>query len=116
SPSLPEAGPETLTATSALGLVLTTVPVTVAGLFAGLGAGVVALTEAGSVKGAPVARLGGAKATRVKASRLPEGMLAVAVSVTVPPDCPKVKESAPDVRVIDTKVDPAGRVSVRTTP
>ena len=87
SPSLAEAGPETLTARSAFGLVLTIVPVTVAVLLAVLGSGLLALTEAVSVKVAPLARLDGAVTTRVKVSELPEAMLAVAVSVTVPPDC-----------------------------
>ena len=65
---------------------------------------------------APLARLVGAKTTRVKVSLLPEAMLASAVSVTLPPDCDRVKVSVPEVRVIDTNVEPAGSVSVSTTP
>jgi hypothetical protein len=116
SPSLPEAGPEMLTAKSALGLVLTTDPVTVTLLLAVLGSGFWALTVDVLLNAAPLAKLAGAETTRVKVSELPEAILAVAVSVAVPPDCDRVKASAPVVCVIDTKTEPAGRVSDRTTP
>ena len=45
-----------------------------------------------------------------------KAMLAVAVSVMLPPDWAKVKESLPAVCVMDTRVEPAGSVSDRTTP
>src|SRR5437870_3318617 len=105
-----------LTARSALGLMLTTDPVTVALLLAGLGSGVWALTEDVLLNAAPLARLAGAETTRVKVSELPEAIVAVAVSVAVPPDCDSVKVSVPPVCVIDTKTAPAGRVSDKTTP
>src|SRR6266849_443985 len=105
-----------LTARSALGLLLTIDPVTVAVLLAGLGSGLLAVTEAVSLKLAPLLRLAGAKTITLKVSELPEAILAVAVSVAAPPDCPKAKLSVPDVCVIETKVDPAGNVSVSTTP
>ena len=49
-------------------------------------------------------------------SVLPEAILAVAVSVSEPPDWARVKASDPDACVMETKVEPAGRVSVSTTP
>src|SRR5262249_37853832 len=73
-PSLAEAGPETVTARSALALVLTIDPLTVALLLAELGSGLLALTEAVSLKAAPLFRLEGAKTTTVKVSELPEAM------------------------------------------
>jgi hypothetical protein len=81
-----------------------------------LGSAVLLLTEALSEKLAPGAKSGAAETTRVKTSELPEAMAALAVWVTVPPDCPEVKASPPDACVIETKVEPAGTVSVRTTP
>src|SRR5437870_3644091 len=82
-------GPETAIASSALLEVLTTVPVTVAVLLAVFGSGLLALTAAVSLKAAPLARLAGAKTTRLKVSALPAATAAVAVSLTLPPDCPK---------------------------
>ena len=114
SPSLAVAGPVLVTARSAGGPTID--PVTVAELLAVLGSAVLLLTEAVSEKFAPAARLVGAETTRVKVSELPEAMSALAVSVTVPPDWAKVKASVPAVCVIETNVEPAGRVSVRTTP
>src|SRR5207244_344138 len=58
----------------------------------------------------------GARTTTVNVSELPVAIDAAAVSVTVPPDCPNVKASAPPVCVMETNVAPAGRVSVSTTP
>src|SRR5262249_7583721 len=60
-PSLAVLGPETPTERSALGLVFTIVPLTVAELLAVLESGLVAWTEAVSEKLAPLARLEGAK-------------------------------------------------------
>jgi hypothetical protein len=76
------AGPETTRL--ALGLVLTTDPVSVDASLLRLES-LLAVTVAVSLKGAPLARLLGAETVRVKVSELPKPML-VAVPVTVPPD------------------------------
>src|SRR6516165_7217693 len=102
--------------TSAFGLLLTIVPVTVAELFPLFGSGLLALTEAVSLNGAPLPKLDGAETTRLNVSELPDAMLAVAVSVAEPPDCDGVKESVPAVCVMGTNTEPAGRVSDSTTP
>ena len=115
-PSVLEPGPETLTDRSALGLLLTIEPVTVALLLPGVGSGLLAETDAVSLNGAPLPRLDGAATTRVKVSEAPEAMVPVAVSVAVPPDWLRLKPSVPPVCVIDPKLEPAGSVSVRTTP
>src|SRR5260370_329513 len=113
-PSVLVAGAELVTTRSAR---LTTVPLTVAELLAELGSGVLLLTEAVSLKAAPSARVSGAETTRVKVSTWPEATAAVAVSVTLLPDWAKVKPSGlPAAGVSDTKTEPAGRVSLRTTP
>ena len=95
---------------------MTTDPLTVAVLLAVFGSGLVALTEVVSLKGAPLPKLEGAETVKVNVSELPEAMLAVAVSVALPPDCDKVNGSVPAVCVIETKAEPAGNVSERTTP
>src|SRR5262249_8136812 len=61
-------------------------------------------------------RVEGAKTTRLKVSLLPAAMLALAVSVTVPPDCTNVKASLPAGCVIEAEVEPAGKGAGRHTP
>ena len=97
---MPEAGPEMLTAKSALGLVLTTDPVTVALLLAVLGSGFWALTEDMLLNAAPLARLEGATTTRVKVSLPVPTVAAVAVTPgkvksisLLPADPPAVPEA-----------------------
>src|SRR5260370_26077231 len=82
-PSLAEAAPESLTARSALGLTLTTEPVTPALLLAWLGSGVLALTDAVSLKLAPLPRLAGAKTMISKGSEAPAAMSAGAAAVAL---------------------------------
>src|SRR5438477_7412645 len=112
-PSAALAGPTVATARSAAGPTIE--PVAVAESFALLKSAVLPLTEAMFEKFAPGDSVPGAETTSWKVSVLPGAILALADSVTVPPDWPKLKTSVPTVCAIDTNVDPAGRVSVRTT-
>jgi hypothetical protein len=115
-PSVAVAGPVSVTARSADGLVLTTDPVTVAELLAGFGSALLLLTDAVSEKFAPLARLPGADTTRVKVSVWP-APTPDADPVTVLPLCVKVKLSGlPAAGVSATNVAPEGRTSLRVTP
>ena len=87
-------------------------PVTMAELFILLGSADVLLTEAVFEKLAPADRLRDDETMRTKLSTLPERMLPDAVAVVAA----KTKESEPPVLVIETSVEPAGSVSVSTTP
>src|ERR1700722_16710851 len=94
-----------------------TVPLAVALLLAELGSDVVLFTDAESENAAPLANPLGALTTTVKLSLCPAATAAEAEAVTAPPDWEYVNESAlPAEGVIDTKTEPAGSVSVRTTP
>src|SRR5579864_4697423 len=88
-PSILVVGPELATARSALWVLFTIEPVTLAVLFDEFGSVVLLLTEAVSEKSAPFERFAGALTTSVKVSLLPEATVAVD-SVTVPADCEKV--------------------------
>src|SRR5262249_37408708 len=112
SPSVAVAGPVSVTARSAGAPTID--PVTVAELLEELGSLLVLLMEAVLEKFEPGVRLAGARTTTSKVSVLPAAMSAAAVSVAVPADCDNVKESGPDICVIDTKFEPAGRGSVST--
>src|SRR5947208_673217 len=79
-----DAVPPAETTRSALGPLLTTAPVTVAELLAPLGSLLLLLTDAVSLKAAPLDRPVGAKTTRVKVSVLPPATPA-ADSVTLAP-------------------------------
>src|SRR5260370_842588 len=109
-PDFVRTAPETLIAGSANDVV------TLALLLAGLGSGLLPLTVAGSLELAPLLRPAGAEAATVRGWEAPGGMWAVAFARTLPRDCPPKKRSVPAVCVIDTKVEPAGSRSDRTTP
>src|ERR1041385_5037053 len=95
-----------------------TEPEAVAALLAEFGSVVLPLllTDAVSEKFAPGLSELGAETTMVKISDDPGAIAALAVSVTVVAVVPVVNVSVPPVRVAETRTDPAGSVSVRTTP